>query len=76
MTVKTKTKYRVYFTNSFKKQYKKLKKQGKDLNKLLYIVEKLLNKEELESKYRDHSLIDNKYYKKSHRTRLVINLSI
>ena len=63
MTVKTKTTYTVYFTNSFKKQYKKMKKQGKDLNKLFYVVDKLLNKEELESKYRDHSLIDNKYYK-------------
>ena len=63
MTIKTKTKYKVNFTTSFKKQYKKLKKQGKDLTKLFCVVEKLMNKEELELKYKDHSLIDNKYYK-------------
>ena len=63
MTIKTKTKYKVNFTTSFKKQYKKLKKQGKDLTKLFCVVEKLMNKEELELKYKNHSLIDNKYYK-------------
>ena len=63
MILKTELKYKVNFTNSFKKQYKKLKKQGKDLTKLFYVIEKLLNKEELELKYRDHVLIDNKYYK-------------
>lgn len=63
MTLKTALKYKVNFTNSFKKQYKKLKKQGKDLTKLFYVIEKLLNREELELKYRDHALVDNKYYK-------------
>ena len=63
MTLKTALKYKVNFTNSFKKQYKKLKKQGKDLTKLFYVIEKLLNREKLELKYRDCALVDNKYYK-------------
>lgn len=56
-------KYTIDFTTNFKKQYKKLKKQGKDLTKLLKIIEKLAIGEELEIKNKNHSLINNKYYK-------------
>lgn len=56
-------KCQVDYTNNFKKQYKKIKKQGKDLNKLYEVIEKLANKEELEIKYKNHNLINNKTYK-------------
>ena len=57
------TKLEVKSTNLFNKQLKKIYKQGKDINKLLDLVIKLANKEVLDSKYHDHSLNDNKYYK-------------
>lgn len=53
----------VNYTSKFKKQYKKIKKQGKDLNKLREIVIKLANNEELEEKYHNHKLINDKFYK-------------
>ncbi len=56
-------KYTVKFMSSFKKGYKKIKKQGKDLNKLYTVIETLANGEILASKYKDHSLINDKYYK-------------
>lgn len=56
-------KYSIDYTTNFKKQYKKIKKQGKDLNKIHSIIEKLANREILEEKYRDHQLIDDKNFK-------------
>lgn len=56
-------KYTVDFTTNFKKQYKKVKKQGKDLNKLHMIIEKLANGEELDLKHKNHNLINNKIYR-------------
>lgn len=47
-------KYEVDYTSNFKKQHKKLKKQGKDLTKLYTVIEQLANKESLEPKYKDH----------------------
>ena len=58
----TKTKYRIDNTSDFKKQYKKLKKQGKDINKLKLVVQKLANKEQLDEKYKDHKLAGDKTY--------------
>ena len=49
-------KYQIKYTNQFKKDLKKAKKQNKNLNELLNVIEKLSNGEELDSKYRDHSL--------------------
>ena len=40
--------YEIRSISLFRKQLKKIKKQGKDLNKLEIIVEKLANKEELD----------------------------
>lgn len=57
------SKYKVVLTSNFKKQYKNIKKQGKDLAKLEYIVNKLSNGESLEPKFKDHNLINDKYYK-------------
>ena len=49
-------KYEIRFTNRFKKDIKLAKKQGKDLDKLFKIIEKLAQGKTLEAKYRDHSL--------------------
>lgn len=56
------TKYEVSYTSRFKKQLKKKIKQGKDIKKLEFVVSCLANGEVLEPKYRDHMLIDNKYF--------------
>ncbi len=57
------TKYGVITSSKFNKQLKKIIKQGKSIDKLSLVVKKLANGEELEPKYRDHALIDNKYYR-------------
>lgn len=57
------TKYGVITSSKFNKQLKKIIKQGKSIDKLSLVVKKLANGEELESKYRDHALSDNKYYR-------------
>lgn len=57
------TKYKIDFTKNFKKQLKKIIKQNKDINELLEIITKLANLEQLEPKYKNHKLIDNKTYK-------------
>lgn len=44
------------FTSSFKKDYKKILKQGKDESKFETLIAKLINNETLEDKYRDHKL--------------------
>ncbi len=49
-------KYEVKFTTKFKKDIKLAKKQGRNTDKLLEIVERLSNGEPLEAKYRDHDL--------------------
>ena len=51
------TKYEIRFTNRFKKDIKLATKQGKDLDKLFDIIEKLAQGETIEAKYRDYSLI-------------------
>ncbi len=57
------TKYKIDFTSNFKKQLKKIIKQNKDINELLEVITKLANLETLDSKYRNHNLIDDKTYK-------------
>ena len=47
---------KLIYTTQFKKDFKKIKKQQKNLSKLTFIIEKLLNQEKLEPKYKDHSL--------------------
>ena len=59
----TATKYKIRMTSDFKKDYKKVQKQHKDINKLKTVIHKLANHEELEERYRNHLLIDSKYYK-------------
>ena len=57
------TKYGIIASNKFKKQLKKLNKQGKKIDKLKMVIKKLANGEILEEKYKDHALSDTKYYK-------------
>lgn len=55
-------KYVVHYSSGFKKDYKKIKKQGKNILKLKMIIDKLANGEKLDAKYKNHKLVDNKYY--------------
>ena len=52
-------KYKVKFTSRFKKDLKLAKKQGKDIEKLFEVIEKIAKDETLDEKYRDHSLVGN-----------------
>lgn len=56
-------KYIVDYTTKFKKEYNKMKRQGKDLNKLHEVINTLSSGEKLDVKYKDHELKDNKQYK-------------
>lgn len=64
MNIDLKTKYRIDMTSNFIKHYNKCIKQGKDESKFIEVLEKLANKEKLEPRFRDHKLVDNKYFKK------------
>lgn len=57
------TKYQIKVTNSFKKQYKKVLKQGKSEEKFITVLKYIANGKELEPKYKNHKLTnDKKYY--------------
>ncbi len=57
------TKCKIDYTSKFKSELKKVLKQGKDPKILLEVVTKLANLEELEPKYKNHNLINNKTYR-------------
>lgn len=59
----TSYKYDVVYSTKFKKALKKLIKYGKDINELFDIIDKLANDEKLNMKYKNHSLVNDKYYK-------------
>lgn len=46
-------------TSAFRKDLKKLRKRGANLNKLDFVLTKLLNGEVLEDRFKDHALIGN-----------------
>lgn len=52
-------KYSLILTSKFKKSLKIAQKRGLNIAKLDNVVEKLLNDEPLEPKYRDHPLVGN-----------------
>lgn len=56
-------KYLIKRSNNFKRQYKKILKQGKDISKMKYVIDLLSCGKKLDLKYKDHLLNDNKYYK-------------
>ena len=59
----TNYKYEVVFSTKFKKSLKKIQKQNKNIDDLLDVIDRLAFKEELDQKYRNHELIDDKNYK-------------
>ena len=56
-------KYEVVYSAKFKKSLKKVLKQGKNIDELKSVIDKLTLKEELDPKFRNHKLIDDKNYK-------------
>ena len=46
-------------TNKFKKDLKRIRKQGKDLDLLQDVLQTLLEENELDAKHRDHALTKN-----------------
>ena len=57
------TKYRIDFTTNFKRQLKKMVKQNKNIQELLEVVKVIANGEELDEKYKNHKLINDKTFK-------------
>ena len=57
------TKCKIDYTTKFKSQLKKVLEQGKNSKELLEVVTKLANLEELEPKYKNHSLVNDKTYR-------------
>jgi len=58
---------RVIYSNQFKKDWDKLKRQKKELSKLEVVIIKLAKGEKLEAKYKDHKLHgDKKDYRDLH----------
>ena len=55
----------IHYTTQFKKDYKRLKRQNKNLAKLESMIRLLVNGQPLEPKYKDHSLTGN--WKGHHR---------
>ncbi|MBA3018668.1 MAG: type II toxin-antitoxin system YafQ family toxin [Desulfobacteraceae bacterium] len=49
----------IHYTTQFKRDYKRIKKQNKDLDKLRVVIEKLAACKRLDSKYKDHQLFGN-----------------
>lgn len=57
----------IYYTTQFKKDFKKVKKQYKDLAKLQAIIEILVDEKPLDPQYKDHQLIgDWKNHRECH----------
>lgn len=58
----TEYKYKVVYSTRFKKSLKKIVKQNKNIDELFDVINKLASKEELDFKYKNHKLIDDKNY--------------
>ncbi len=56
-------KYEVHYSKKFKKSLRKALKQGKDIDKLLYIVNLIASEETLPAKHKNHKLVNDKSYK-------------
>ena len=58
---------KIKYTSQFKKDYKKVQKQNKDLNKLRSVIENLLTGRKLDEKFQDHPLSGEwKKYRECH----------
>lgn len=51
------------YTNQFKKDIKKISKQGLDIEKLHKVIDILQKQEKLPEQYRDHLLVNSRNYK-------------
>lgn len=51
------------YTNQFKKDIKKITKQGLDIEKLHKVINILQKQEKLPEQYRDHLLVNSRNYK-------------
>jgi mRNA interferase YafQ len=49
----------IHYTSKFKKDYKRIKKQNKDLSELRIVIDQLVQGQSLGPKYRDHQLGGN-----------------
>jgi len=49
----------IIYSNQSKKDYKRIKKQRKDIEKLKTVINRLVSGELLDPKYRDHPLVGN-----------------
>ena len=58
-----KTKYDIEITSRFKNDYKKIRKQNKDITKLIKVLEILAEGKKLAPKYKNHKLINDNIYK-------------
>jgi mRNA interferase YafQ len=47
---------KIKYTSQFKKDYKRIQKQNKDVEKLKSVIKKLLLNEKLEVQFKDHPL--------------------
>ena len=56
------TKYNVQFTSRFKKEFKKMLKQGKDENLFLEELNVIANGGKLAEKYKNHKLVNDKVF--------------
>ena len=54
--------YQIKYTKEFKKSIKKITKQGKKIDKLLNVIDKLSKRVPLEIKYHDHALYNDKKF--------------
>jgi len=58
---------RLIYSSQFKKDFKRIQSQGKNISQLEIIIETLLKKQQLEPKYRDHKLVGKwKNYRDCH----------
>lgn len=56
------SKYQVVLTNNCKRDLKLARKRNKNIDKLKIVVDILTVGEQLEPKYKDHALVNNKQY--------------
>ncbi len=67
------TKYHVQYTSRFKKEFKKILKQGKDEKLFLEVLNVIANGEELDEKYKNHKLINDKTFKECYECHIQPN---
>ena len=56
------TKYNVQFTSRFKKEFKKMLKQGKDENLFLEVLNVIENGGKLDEKYKNNKIVNDKVF--------------